>query len=147
MAGPAITVDSLTESDKERCRYHMGYLLTEFAPSIQLGIPQPLQTVFLLEQSLNNIVNNLSVARVRKILCVLDKIEAAMVEQLCQLGVESLGKMTLHPLRYRGQLATDSLEREYMRWASRLADVLGAPKYWFSSRARRSGPGSSVPVR
>ncbi|KKK54507.1 hypothetical protein LCGC14_3083990, partial [marine sediment metagenome] len=43
----------LTEAEKERVRYHLGYLQVSAAASIQLGIPRPLQTVFLLEQGLN----------------------------------------------------------------------------------------------
>jgi hypothetical protein len=139
--------DHLSESDKERARYHMGYLETEFAPSIVAGVPQPLQTVFLLEDALNRIVNQYSVRRVRGILCTLDTIEAKMREALCQIGVMRLGDLELHPLKEKGRLATDSLEVEYRRWASRLADVLGAPKYLYSDRSHKSGPGTVLSVR
>ena len=147
MSTDTVVLEGLTEADKERARYHMGYLETAFASSIVAGVPQPLQTVFLLEDALNRIVYQLATRRVRGILCTLDLIEAKMREGLCQIGVDTLGDMKLHPLRDHGMLVTDSLEREYKRWASRLADVLGAPKYLYSDRARRSGPGTNIAVR
>jgi len=138
----------LSESDKERCRYHLGYLETDMAPSIQFGIPRPLQTVFLLEQAIQRLVTSEFVcARVRRILDCLDTIEQKLKSALCMLGVESLGDLKLHPLAQKnGMLVTDSLEREYVRWANRLSDVLGVPKYAYSQRFRRQGPGGSIPV-
>jgi len=137
----------LSEFDKERCRYHLGYLETDMAPSIQLGIPRPLQTVFLLEQAIQTLITTeFACARVRRILDCLDMIEKKMKASMCMLGVEKLGELTLHPLRNRGALVTDSLEREYVRWAKRLSDVLGVPVYPYSDRFRKKGPGSSIPV-
>ena len=137
----------LTEFDKERCRYHLGYLETDMAPSIQLGIPRPLQTVFLLEQAIQELITTqFAVARVRRILDCLDRIEDQLKNALCMLGVEKHGELTLHPLRSKGQLVTDSIEKEYVRWAGRLSDVLGVPKYPYSERFRKRGPGSVIPV-
>jgi hypothetical protein len=137
----------LTEFDKERCRYHLGYLESSMAPSIQLGIPRPIQTVFLLEQAIQRLIDTeLACARVRRILDCLDKIEDQLKSSLCMLGVEKLGDLTLHPLRSKGKLVTDSLEDEYRRWAYRLSDVLGVPTYPYSHRFRRSGPGSNIAV-
>ena len=137
----------LTEVDKERCRYHLGYMGTEFAPSIQLGIPRPTQTLFLLEQALQTLVQSeLVCARIRRLLGVLDNIEKKMESSLCMLGVERLDSLVLHPMRGRGDLVTDSLEREYARWSNRLADTLGVPIYPYSERFKRRGPGTSVPV-
>jgi hypothetical protein len=69
------------------------------------------------------------------------------VRALGTLGVKKAGEIELHPLSERGTLVTDSLEREYVRWSDRLADILGVPHYPFSARFRRRGPGSSIPVR
>ena len=137
----------LTESEKERVRYHLGYLETDQAPSIQLGIPRPLQTVFLVEQAIQRLVTSPFVcARIRRVLDILDKIEKQLVGALCMLGVESLGDLKLHPLRHKGMLVTDSLEREYVRWGKRLSDILGVPIYPYSDRYRKRGPGSSISV-
>ena len=143
----AIPLDCLNEADKERTRYHLGYLLVSFAPSIQLGIPRPLQTIFLVEQALETLRNKFAVERVRCLLDQLDRIEAQIAGSTCLLAADRLGNLQLHPLRQRGHLVTDSLEREYVRWASRLADILGVPLYPYSKRFRKSGPGAILPVR
>lgn len=146
MSATTLPIDSLTEEEKEKVRYHLGYLETSLAPSIQLGIPRPLQTVFLLEQGLNLIRNGFAVNRVRCTLKILDDIECKLFAGLQTLSAESLGELTLHPLRSQGKLFTDSLENEYRRWAGRLADILGVPLYPYSKRFRRVGPGTNVPV-
>ena len=142
----AIPIDALTDEEKEKTRYHLGYLETSLAPSIQLGIPRPLQTVFLLEQGLELLVNGFAVNRVRCILKILDDIECQLLSAISTLGATSLGNLTLHPLASKGILFTDSIEKEYKRWSSRLADILGVPKYPYAARNKRSGPGSMVPV-
>ncbi len=131
---------TLTDAEKSRVRYHLGYLASGFAPSLQFGLPRPVQTVFMLEQALSGLVEAGGLDRVRRILSFLDRIEEKMVCALDQLGVEQLGEIKLrkeHP---------DLLEKEYDRWSSRLADILGVPKYPFSAKTQRRGPGSSVPV-
>lgn len=140
-------MDALTENDKSRCRYHLGYLASSFAASFQLGIPRPLQTVFLLESAMTLLVESGAVARVRCILDTLDNIEGQLRAATASLVASQLGNMQLHPLKDKGLLVTDSLEKEYRRWSDRLADILGVPKYPFSSRTRRSGPGSTIPSR
>ena len=78
----------LTESEKEQVRYHMGYLETSLAASMQLGIPRPLQTVFLLEDAMSLLVNEFAVKRVRGILEILCKIEKQLEAAICQLNVQ-----------------------------------------------------------
>lgn len=147
MSGGAAPSDALTEEEKEKVRYHLGYLETSFAPSIALGIPKPLQTVFLLEQGLTLLVNGFAVNRVRCILKVLDETEAKIFGAQSTLVADKLGELSLHPLKAQGKLVTDSLEGEYRRWANRLADIFGVPIYPFSDRFKRRGPGTSVPIR
>lgn len=135
----------LSEADKERVRYHLGYLNTSFAASITMGIPRPVQTLFLVEDAMGLIIPQ-AVARVICILDTMDGIEGMLRKQLGTLGVKSAGELTLHPLSDKGKLVTDSLETEYVRWGNRLADTLGVPHYPFSSRYRKRGPGSNIPV-
>lgn len=136
-------MSALTDQDKERARYHLGYMETSFAASLQLGIPRPVQTIFLLEQALGLLVNAYAVARVRKMLGYLDGIEDRMMCALPTLVAAQLGEMKLHPLASQGKLLPDSLEHEYVRWAKRLADVLGVPIYPYSARFQVKGPGSA----
>lgn len=137
----------LTESEKERCRYHLGYLETSLAGSVQLGMPRPLQTIFLLESALTLLENPFAIDRCRKILATLDMIEEQLSNSVCTLVADKLGDLSLHPLKDKGMLVTDSIEREYVRWAKRLADLLGVSIYPFADRFRKAGPGSAIPVR
>lgn len=138
-------MSALSEADKERVRYHLGYMNTSFVASITMGIPRPVQTLFLVEDAMG-LLQPLAVPRVVCILDTLDSLERQLVKAQPTVGVESLGELTLHPLRSQGKLGTDSLEHEYLRWGNRLADLLGVPPYPYSKRYRRSGPGSIVPV-
>lgn len=132
----------LDASEKERARYHMGYLNVQPAPSLSFGIPVPLQTLFLLESSLNNILPSAE-DRVRRLLTVLDEIECKLIsaqDYLVASRVDDIEIRENHP---------DLLEKEYCRWASRLSDELGAPLYPGSPKFRslfQSGVGS-IPVR
>ena len=54
---------TLTEEEKERVRYHLGYMETSFggnqtAASLQFGIPRPVQTMFLVEEAIQNLLTN-----------------------------------------------------------------------------------------
>lgn len=142
----------LTESEKERCRYHLGYLGTSFggetaAASMAFGVPQPIQTVFLLEQAIQSLLTNtFAIERVRQVLCTLDRLEEQLRNASCQLGVESLGELKLRSAT-AGETYPDLLEREYVRWANRLADILGVPLYPFAKRFQQTTGIRSVAVR
>lgn len=132
---------ALTNEEKSRIRYHLGYLASGFAASLQYGLPRPQQTVFMLEDAMTGLVEEHACNRVRHILSTLDEIENKLRCATDALIASELGDLKLrdnHP---------DLLEKEYDRWSSRLADIFGIPKYAFSQRTRRGkGPGSNVPV-
>ena len=65
-------------------------------------------------------------------------IEAALMKAVCNLAVERIGDITMRPGR-PGESQPDLLEREYCRWAGRLADILGVPLYAYSTRFARMG--------
>jgi hypothetical protein len=132
---------ALTEADKEKIRYHLGYLASGFAATLQFGLPRPYQTVFMVEQAMMLLNNAYAITRLRDILCTLEKIEKKMVCDLDTLKVESVDTVKM-----RGDVI-DRYEGEYKRWASRVADILGVPKYPFSERSGAvGGPGSIVKV-
>ena len=132
------------DSDKERIRYHMGYLEVSAAPSIQFGIPRPIQTQFLVEDAMN-LVLPAAEERVRRIVNIMDGIECKLEQAQDYLVVDRVEDISI-----RSDNA-DALEREYYRWACRLADVLGAPLYpgseRFASARRTAGGASVIPVR
>ncbi len=138
-------IGSISESDKERIRYHTGYMEVSFAASMQLGIPRPIQTIFLLEQAMNLLTNRFAISRVIRLLDILDETECRLEQAQKQLSVEKLGDMTLRGAT-EGETVTDLLEREYSRWAKRLADIFGIPLYPYSARFKRVGGVYNVPV-
>ena len=137
----------LNDSDKERIRYSLGYLETSFAGSLQLGIPRPAQTNFLIEQAMDLLTNEQACDRVRSYLTQLDKIEQMMMCAPQTLVAEQLGDLKLRSAR-AGETYPDLLELEYQRWAKRIADILGVPLYPYSNKLQpvRRGVGN-VSVR
>ena len=137
----------LSEEERERIRYHLGYMATSGAASVQFGIPRPMQTIFLLEQAFGLLQNPYALNRVRRVLDRLDRIEEALESP----GVELLYAKKLGELELRdsqaGVTSTDLIEREYVRWAKRLADILGVPLYPYSDRFKNRGPAGNVAVR
>ena len=135
----------LSQQDRERARYHLGFPEVDPASSYQLGIPTSRPTAFLVEHALGYVME-VAVPRVRNILQILDNTEQAMVCAQDYLAAEQVGDLRLRSA-VAGQTHTDLLEREYVRWVERLADVLGCPMYPYASRFRHRGGGGNIPVR
>lgn len=131
----------LSPEESERIHYHLGYLNTSTAASIQFGLPRPIQTLFILDQAIVN-MPEVALPRIRRILTILDNIECKLVNAQNRLAAESLGDLKLR------QGEPDLLEHEYWRWASRLADDMGVPLYAYSNRFKGQGPAAGIiPVR
>jgi len=132
---------TLTAAEKERVRYHLGYMNVQPVGSTSFGIPYPIQTLFILEDSMTNLIAE-TVPRVRALLNTLDGIECRMLSAQDRLAAISMGELKLRDDE------PEMLEREYFRWAGRLADTLGAPFYAYSNRFKGKGAsGGSIPVR
>ncbi len=117
----------LTQTERERVKIHMGYGNVSMAASLTFGFPRPVQTMFLVEDAMN-FLNEDGVNRVRQIIGILDKIECRLVETVDVLIASRAGDTDIN------LQAPDMIEREYVRWADRLADALMVPKYPFSRR-------------
>jgi hypothetical protein len=137
----------LSVADKERARYHLGYMDVAQASSFAFAIPQATQPQFLFESSIQR-VQPWAEPRVLRLLDTLDKIECRLMEASGDLFARRAGD-----LEFNLEQPTD-LEREYVRWACRLADIIGVMPYPFSEKFRilsQGGIGGSkagiVPVR
>lgn len=131
----------LTPAEKARTRYHLGYLGVQVADSLAFGQPVPIQTLFILEAAMDNLILE-HVPKVRSLLDVLDGIECRLIAAADRLAASALGELKLRDNE------PDQLEEEYFRWAGRLADILGCPFYAYSNRFKGKGPsGGSIPVR
>lgn len=134
---------ALSESDKARCRYHLGYPQVQPAASIVFGVPRPIQTAFLLEQAMNFVLES-AVDKILQILTIMDGVECRLQAAQDRLAAQKLDTL---------ELRTDEcgqLETEYQRWGFRLADVLGVPVYAYSTKYRGAATGKpsagSIPV-
>lgn len=74
----------------------------------------------------------------------MDDVDEKLVEAQDFLAVDKVGSIDIRHEH------TDQLEREYVRWGMRLADILGAPIYPFSQRYKGkvgTVQAGSIPVR
>ena len=130
----------LTPQEKARTRYHLGYLGVQVADSLSFGQPIPIQTLFIVEAAMDNLILE-HVPKVRSLLDVLDGMECRLLAAADRLAASAIGELKLRDNE------PDQIEKEYYRWAGRLADTLGVPFYSYSNRFRGKGTTGSIPVR
>jgi hypothetical protein len=106
-----------------------------------MGIPTTVQGMFLVDSAVDHLEDS-AADRVRNLLAILDGMEQKILKAICTLTVESVGDIRMRGAQ-QGMTGTDLLEREYRRWAQRLADCLGVPMYPY---ANRFGGGINIPV-
>ena len=123
---------ALTDQEKERARYHLGYPEVQALTALTFGVARPLQTLFLVEQALNSLLP-VAENRVRSILGVLDGVECRLIAAQDRLAAKRIDNLELRDDE------PSQLEAEYRRWGYRLADTLGVPIYAYSVRYRREG--------
>lgn len=128
----------LTNAEKERVRYHLGYMNTDPAASIMLGVPGASQPLFLMESAMNRLLPE-GEARVREHLATLDMVEGKLRECMERMAATRVGEIDLNPRE------PQMLEREYKRWQARLARQLGAYANPFDPSGAGGG-GVNVPV-
>jgi hypothetical protein len=135
---------ALSESDRVRVRHHLGYLNTEPISSIALGFPSAGEAQFLVERAMDRLIPQ-AVPIIIKTINILDTIEMQMVEALRRLKAQQLGELKM---RNSNEEPTeqDLLEREYVRWAKRLADDLGCTPNPYSQRFGAGSNGINIPV-
>ena len=130
----------LSDGEKQKARYHLGYPALTTAASIALGVPTLTQTNFLVESALDRLLEP-SLEQVRRIITIMDGIEGHLVD-----AQERLAAIQLEELHLRED-EPDKLEAEYRRWGHRLADIVGAPINPFSLRYKGgAGAVNSVPI-
>lgn len=131
---------ALSTLEKARTRYHLGYMGVGMAGSLTFGLPRPGQTMFMVEIAMQQILPEHE-GMLRDLITKCDLIEEKMFAATDRMSATRLGEISLR------QDETDALEREYVRWAQRLADVLGVPLYYWSSKFRGGVTNGSIPVR
>lgn len=133
----------LTDAEKQRVAYHLGYPALTTAASVAFGVPTLTQTNFLVYTALDRLLPS-ALDQVRSISAAMDAIEAKLLEAQDRLAAIQLEELHLR------ENETDMLEQEYRRWGYRLSDIVGAPPYPYSRRYSGGGGASSggmIPIR
>lgn len=116
-----------TLAERAKIRTHLGYGNVSLTGSLQFGLPRPIQTIFLVETAMTQIIAEAE-ERVRSILNVMDGVECRLIEAQDRLAAEALGNLKTRLDE------PERLEKEYVRWGFRLADELMVPIYPYSTR-------------
>lgn len=123
---------ALTQEERQKVRYHLGYPSVQPAASITFGLSTPIQTLFLVENAMNLILP-VAENEVRRLIGILDGVECRL-----QAAQDRLAAKRIDQLELRDD-EPGQLEGEYRRWGYRLADTLGVPIYAYSTKYRREG--------
>ena len=129
----------LSDADKERARYHLGYMEVTVASSMHFGIPQVTDTQWMFEDAITRVM----VAAEPRVVALLDQLDC--IEKLMMRASGELFAKRIEGLEPNLD-QPDDLEEEYVRWACRLADMLGIMPYPYSKRFATlrggNGPGN-----
>lgn len=118
---------ALSDDEKERVRYHMGYHGIEFKTSLTLGTPSVTQSLFILESALGDL-QPVAEKSVRRAVQELDCLEDLMSKATATVEVKSTGGASAGGVRFRDGYETwDILDGQYARWLTKLGDTLGSP--------------------
>jgi len=129
----------LTEEEKSKCRYHLGYLDVQAASSFSLGTPAMVQTQFMIEGAMNNL-NMVAYPKFVQLLCRLDQVEA---EVYCTLDLVQVNKVDSVEVN-RNQMK--ELAARYKLAQQALAQMLGIVPQPFEQRSWLTGEDINVRV-
>lgn len=137
-----MAIEPLTDRERALVRHHLGYPNISPGQSLSFGSVVPVQTIFLLESNMNNLLET-GLELVRRYICWIERLECRMVEAADTADVMRVSGGTELDKDY-----VDRLEKEIRRWAGRLADTLAVPYYPFAERFETgvSGRVQNVPV-
>lgn len=124
----------LDDREKERCRYHLGYLNVRTPVALGLGFPSASQLQFILESAMNDIMPEAEPG-VRRAIQELDCIEDQLSSFRTSLQLRSSGG----GVHFSGDDGMLALENQYKWWSQKLADTLGSPPNPFSLTHQQLG--------
>jgi hypothetical protein len=131
---------ALTDAEKQRVAYHMGYPGVTSAASVAFGVPLMTQTNFLIYNVLGHLLDS-AIDQVRSISNTMDGIETKLIDAQDRLAATRLEDL------YLREDECEALNKQYQNWGYRLSDITGAPVYPYSRRYSGGGGGvTSVPI-
>jgi hypothetical protein len=132
--------DQLSLAERARCKLHLGYPSVAAFNSIQLGMIAVSQPLFLVEKSMDNLLDE-AIPLFREHIARLDGINAQLDEARGRFRARSVDEIELQPDE------AFMLRREYKTWACSLADLLGCPINAYSEKFNSGGMSPiNVPV-
>lgn len=117
----------ISDANKERARYHLGYMEVVVASSFAFSIPQVTEVQWMFESAITRVRSDAE-PRITVLLDRLDQIECTLFQASSELFAKRAGDLEPNLSQ------PDDVEKEYVRWACRLADMLGVMPYPFSKR-------------
>lgn len=126
----------LTDDEKARIRYHMGYPMLTYVATFSIGVPIAFETSFIIEGAMN-LVAGPTLTRVQTLLCRLEETECQMHENIDLAVITKLDEIGIDPNMQR------SFKSAYAYWQNALGNVLSVPVNPFD---QRRGGGLNVPV-
>lgn len=120
----------ISDLDRARTRFHMGYPATSPVTTMAQGLPINLDGIFILDANLGNLREE-GIEPLRRILDIMDTILfGAIVESVDRFAVKQLGSITTNPDESK------LLDKRLFDFACILADQVRAPLYAGCQRYR-----------
>lgn len=131
---------ALDDTTKARVRSHLAYPQISQPTIMTAGVPSIGEAQYLFERMMNNIYDANAVEQVKSYVQVMDTIEQNLANVACLVKAKVVGD--IQPNLDAGEY----LEREYVRWGWRIADLLSVCPNPYSQRYGAGGTGLNVPV-
>lgn len=124
---------ALTQEERARIRYHLGFPNVGNQTILALGVPAAGHPAFLLETTMNNVLPEAE-PTLRGLIKQCDCVEAQLADARSRLKASVAGNVVL-----RGPEELEALEDQYDYWTDALVDVFGVNKNPFSKKHQRVG--------
>ena len=119
---------SLTQFERARIRYHLGFPNVGYTTVLGLGFPAAGQPAFLLEAAMSSLLPE-GESTVRYAIKQADCIEAQLAEARARMKAQTAGEVIL-----RATEEVANLEEQYTYWTDALVDCFGVNKNPFSKK-------------
>lgn len=126
---------ALDDATKARVRSHLAYPQISQPTIMTAGVPSIGEAQYLFERMMDHIYDAYAVETVKSYVQVMDSIEQQIANVACLVKANVVGD--IQPNVDAGEY----LEREYVRWGWRIADLLGVMPNPYSVRYGAGGSG------
>jgi hypothetical protein len=125
-------VTIIAEPDRARARYHTGYGGVQAAATFFLGVPAAVQTSFVIETALNNLLPS-ALPRFLSLLDNLDALDQQIMDDADTLVVTKVDEIDLNEKEF------EKIIQRYRHYQGALCNMLLIPPNPFDQRPHLSG--------